>query len=114
MLSVLDFDSEKTPTPMANGQLQGMVNTVTQQVVNFGRQSTQRYTFSSASCHVCQNSSVEASLMPCGHRCFCYVCATRLCQMPKPVCPICQGAITGAVRFSSSLSSNIVPAVHGL
>ncbi|KAG5841463.1 hypothetical protein ANANG_G00199760 [Anguilla anguilla] len=50
-------------------------------------------------CIRCLESDIIAALVPCGHNLFCMECATRICQKPEPLCPVCQAPVTQAIRL---------------
>ncbi|XP_067087084.1 LOW QUALITY PROTEIN: RNA-binding protein MEX3B [Osmerus mordax] len=52
-------------------------------------------------CLRCLESELIAALVPCGHNLFCIECATRICQSPDALCPICQAHVTQAIRLRS-------------
>ncbi|KAL0979820.1 hypothetical protein UPYG_G00190160 [Umbra pygmaea] len=50
-------------------------------------------------CIRCLESEIIAALVPCGHNLFCIECATRICQGPEAICPVCQAPVTQAIRL---------------
>ncbi|XP_036382993.1 RNA-binding protein MEX3B [Megalops cyprinoides] len=50
-------------------------------------------------CVRCLESEITAALVPCGHNYFCMECASRICQSPEAICPVCQTPVTQAIRL---------------
>lgn len=50
-------------------------------------------------CIQCMDNQVIAALVPCGHNLFCLDCATRICQGPDAVCPVCLSPVTQAIQL---------------
>ncbi|KAJ7994336.1 hypothetical protein DPEC_G00264810, partial [Dallia pectoralis] len=50
-------------------------------------------------CIRCLESEIIAALVPCGHNLFCIQCATRICQSPEAICPVCQVPVSQAIRL---------------
>ncbi|KAG7481501.1 hypothetical protein MATL_G00067360 [Megalops atlanticus] len=50
-------------------------------------------------CVRCLESEITAALVPCGHNYFCMECASRICQSPEAVCPVCHTPVTQAIRL---------------
>ncbi|KAM7023694.1 RNA-binding E3 ubiquitin-protein ligase MEX3C [Acridotheres tristis] len=50
-------------------------------------------------CVLCLEGEAGAALVPCGHSLFCVPCASRICDGDAPACPVCQSAVTQAIRI---------------
>ncbi|XP_014750319.1 PREDICTED: RNA-binding E3 ubiquitin-protein ligase MEX3C [Sturnus vulgaris] len=50
-------------------------------------------------CVLCLEGEAGAALVPCGHSLFCLPCASRICDGDAPACPVCQSAVTQAIRI---------------
>ncbi|XP_030048812.1 RNA-binding E3 ubiquitin-protein ligase MEX3C [Microcaecilia unicolor] len=52
-------------------------------------------------CVICFENEIIAALVPCGHNLFCIECANKICERETPMCPVCQTAVTQAIRIHS-------------
>ena len=50
-------------------------------------------------CVICNDTGVEAALVPCGHNLFCYQCALKLVSQPTSTCPCCSQPASMALRI---------------
>jgi hypothetical protein len=47
----------------------------------------------SADCVVCMNASANTAAIPCGHKNYCFDCATFIFHNPRPRCALCRNPI---------------------
>jgi hypothetical protein len=50
-------------------------------------------------CAVCWGAPRAVAFVPCGHRCFCMACATRVLRSRPTRCPCCNAPTTQAIRI---------------